>query len=104
LSPDRSLRSFEPCLPRPAKQPPSGPGWIYEIKRDGFWILAHSDGCSVRLLTRNGYDFAERFPLAVATIAALPARSCVIDSEAIAVDDNGLSVFDLSVIGAKIIL
>jgi ATP-dependent DNA ligase len=51
LPPDRSLRPFEPCLPRPAKQPPSGPGWIHEIKHDGFRILAHSDGRSVRLLT-----------------------------------------------------
>jgi bifunctional non-homologous end joining protein LigD len=49
----------------------------------------------VRLITRNGYDLATRFPLAVAAIAALPARSCVVDGEAIAVDENGLSVFDL---------
>jgi hypothetical protein len=31
----------------------------------------------VRLLTRNGHDFADRFPLAVDAIAALPVRSCV---------------------------
>ena len=49
----------------------------------------------MRLITRNGYDLAARFPLAAAAIAALPARSCVVDGEAIAVDDNGLSVFDL---------
>ena len=49
----------------------------------------------MRLVTRNGYDFADRFPLIVEAIAALPARSCVIDGEAIAVDDNGLSVFNL---------
>ena len=49
----------------------------------------------MRLITRNGYDLAARFPLAAAAIAALPARSCVVDGEAIAVDDNRLSVFDL---------
>ena len=49
----------------------------------------------MRLITRNGHDLAARFPLAAAAIAALPARSCVVDGEAIAVDDNGLSVFDL---------
>ena len=34
------LRIIEPCLPSPAKVPPSGPGWIHEIKHDGFRILA----------------------------------------------------------------
>ena len=36
-----------------------------------------------------------RFPLIAAAIAALPIRSCVIDGEAIACDENGLSVFEL---------
>jgi ATP-dependent DNA ligase len=35
----------------------------------------------VRLYTRNGYDFADRLPLAAAAIRKLPARSCVIDGE-----------------------
>jgi ATP-dependent DNA ligase len=91
----RADRRFEPCLPRPAKEPPAGPGWIHEIKHDGFRIIAQRGAAGVRLITRNGYDLAARFPLAAAAIAALPARSCVVDGEAIAVDDNGLSVFDL---------
>ena len=91
----RRVRRFEPCLPRPAKRPPAGPGWIHEIKHDGFRIIAHRDAGGVRLVTRNGYDFADRFPLVVEAIAALPATSCVLDGEAIAVDMNGLSVFDL---------
>ena len=86
---------FEPCLPRPAKEPPAGPGWIHEIKHDGFRIIAQRDAAGVRLVTRNGYDLADRFTLVATAIAALPARSCVVDGEAIAVDDNGLSVFDL---------
>ena len=91
----RRVRRFEPCLPRPAKRPPAGPGWIHEIKHDGFRIIAHRDAGGVRLVTRNGYDFADRFPLVVEAIAALPARSCVVDGEAIAVNDSGLPVFDL---------
>jgi ATP-dependent DNA ligase len=75
--------------------PPAGPGWIHEIKHDGFRIIAQRDAAGVRLITRNGYDLAARFPLAATAIAALPARSCVVAGEAIAVDDNGLSVFDL---------
>ena len=92
-NPGRS--SFEPCLPRPAKEPPAGPDWIHEIKHDGFRIIARRNAAGVRLVTRNGYDFADRFPLIVEAIAALPASSCVVDGEAIAVDENGLSVFDL---------
>jgi bifunctional non-homologous end joining protein LigD len=86
---------IEPCLPRPADRPPAGPDWLQEIKHDGFRIMARRDGDRVRLLTRNGHDFAERFPLAAAAVAALPARSCLIDGEAIVTDRNGLAVFDL---------
>ena len=93
--PERPVRRFEPCLPRAAKKPPAGTGWIHEIKHDGFRIMAYRDGERVRLVTRNGFDFADRFPLVVEAIAALPSRSCVLDGEAIAVDVNGLSVFDL---------
>ena len=65
------------------------------MKHDGFRILAHRRGRSVRLLTRNGHDFADRFPLVEAAIEALPIRSCVIDGEAIVCNENGLAVFDL---------
>src|ERR1700692_2480943 len=94
-SPDRSLRPFEPCLPQPAKDPPTGPGWIHEIKHDGFRIPARRDAKGVRLFTRNGYNFAPRFPMIVAALKNLPVRSWFIDAEAIVVDRNGLSVFDL---------
>jgi ATP-dependent DNA ligase len=58
----RQLKRFELCLPRPAKKPPTGPGWIHEIKHDGFRILAEHDATGVTLHTRRGYDFADRFP------------------------------------------
>jgi bifunctional non-homologous end joining protein LigD len=92
---EQSLPRYDPCLPRPAKQPPAGPGWIHEIKHDGFRIVAHRSGDRVQLVTRAGNNFASRFPLITAAIAALPVRSCVVDGEAIACDENGLSVFDL---------
>ena len=57
--------------------------------------MARREGDRVRLLTRNGHDFAERFPLAAAAVAVLPARSCLIDGEAIVTDQKGLAVFDL---------
>jgi bifunctional non-homologous end joining protein LigD len=89
------LGIIEPCLPSPAKVPPSGPGWIHEIKHDGFRILARRDGAGVQLITRHGNDFTARFPLVASAVAALPARSCLIDGEAIVCDENGLAVFEL---------
>jgi ATP dependent DNA ligase domain len=89
------LGFVEPCLPSPANAPPSGPGWIHEIKQDGFRIIARRDRAGVRLFTRKGHDLTARFPLAAAAIAALPAQSFLIDGEAIVTDDDGLAVFDL---------
>jgi hypothetical protein len=45
---------------------------------------------SVRLLTRNGHDWASRYPLIVEAVQALKVRSCLIDGEAVACDENGL--------------
>jgi bifunctional non-homologous end joining protein LigD len=92
----RSRAGFvEPCLPSPAMRPPSGDGWLHEIKHDGFRIMARRDGAGVRLFTRKGNDFAARFPLAAAAVAALPAHSFLLDGEAIVTDDSGVAVFDL---------
>jgi bifunctional non-homologous end joining protein LigD len=89
------LGIIEPCLPSPAKAPPSGPGWLHEIKHDGFRILARRNGASVRLITRAGNDFSSRFPFIAMAVGKLPVRSCLIDGEAIVCDENGLAVFDL---------
>jgi bifunctional non-homologous end joining protein LigD len=84
---------IEPCLPSSAEQPPSGPNWIHEIKHDGFRLMARRDAVSVRL-TRNGNDWTPRYPAIVKAVDALRVRSCLIDGEAVACDDQGLAVFD----------
>ena len=86
---------IEPCLPRPAKQPPTGGGWIHEIKHEGFRILAQRVDGRARLLTRKGNNFASRFPQIVAALTLLPVQSCLIDGEAIVCNEDGLAVFDL---------
>ena len=88
-----SSDNIEPCLPRLAKAPPTGPDWIHELKHDGFRILARRDGPKVRLISPNGRDLTYRFPLAAAAVAALPVYSCSIDGEAIVCDGKGLAVF-----------
>ena len=86
---------IEPCLPSPAKAPPSGPGWIHEVKHDGFRILARRDGAGTRLITRGGNDFSSRFPFIKMAVSTLPVSSCLIDGEAIVCDEKGLAVFEL---------
>src|ERR1051325_4419404 len=89
------LGIIEPCLPSTAKAPPSGTGWLHEIKHDGLRILAPRDGAGVRLITRAGNEFSSRFPFIAMAVGKLPVRSCLIDGEAIVCDESGLAVFDL---------
>ena len=78
-----------------SKGAPSGPGWLHEIKHDGFRILARRDSTGVRLITRAGNDFSSRFPFIAMAVGKLPVRSCLIDGEAIVCDENGLAIFEL---------
>jgi bifunctional non-homologous end joining protein LigD len=77
-----------------APQPPSGVLWLHEIKHDGFRVVARKDGDRVRLYSRPGNDLTYRFPLIVEALAKLSSRSCIIDGEAVACDDNGLPSFN----------
>jgi bifunctional non-homologous end joining protein LigD len=79
---------IEPCLPSPAERPPSGPGWIHEIKLDGFRLMVRRDPAGVRLLTRNGIDWTGRFPLIAEAAGALQVRSFLMDGEAVACGDT----------------
>jgi bifunctional non-homologous end joining protein LigD len=85
----------EPCQPTSATKPPSGRGWIHEIKYDGYRMRAARADGRTRLITRNGHDWAARYPLIVAAVDALWARSCIIDGELAKCDERGLPVFDL---------
>jgi bifunctional non-homologous end joining protein LigD len=84
---------IEPCLPSPADRPPSGPDWVHEIKHDGYRLMARRDPIGIRLLTRNGHDWSPRYPLIVEAVDRLKVRSCLIDGEAVACNENGLAVF-----------
>jgi bifunctional non-homologous end joining protein LigD len=84
-----------PCLPSKTDKLPSGSQWLHEIKHDGFRILARKKGSQVRLYSRPGNDLTHRFPLIVDALAGLRSRSCIIDGEAVACDDNGVASFNL---------
>jgi bifunctional non-homologous end joining protein LigD len=73
-----------------AQSPPCGPECVHEIKHDGYRMMARRDA---RLLTRNGYDWAQKFPLSVGAVNHLKVRSCLIDGEAVCCNEDGLAVF-----------
>jgi len=88
-SPMLSRTGFiEPCLPSSAEQPPNGPGWIHEIKHDGYRLMARRDPAGIQLLTRNGHDWTGRFPLIARAALSLKAAPCLIDGEAVAVSTH----------------
>ena len=69
---------------------------MHEIKHDGYRLMARRDALSVgiRLLTRNGHDWASRYPLIVQAVNKLKVRSCLIDGEAVCCNERGVSSFD----------
>jgi bifunctional non-homologous end joining protein LigD len=83
-----------PCLPTKTDKLPSGDPWLHEIKHDGFRVIARKDGDRVRLYSRPGNDMTRRFPLIAVALTRLRSRSCIIDGEAVACDDNGLASFE----------
>ena len=88
------LREYQPCLPVRVMKAPTGERWVTEIKHDGYRLIARRVGKVVRLYTKNGYDWAERYPLIVEAIARLRVSSVVFDGEAMCFGQKGEHDFD----------
>jgi bifunctional non-homologous end joining protein LigD len=71
----------------------SRPGWIYELKYDGYRILAAREDGEARLLTRNRNDATATFPEVAKAIAALPYDGLVLDGEVAVLDETGRPSF-----------
>jgi bifunctional non-homologous end joining protein LigD len=82
-----------PSLAVLAERPPSGEGWIHEIKHDGYRIQARIDGGAVKLLTRKGLDWTARFPAVAEALKALPVKAALIDGEIVVENEQGHSSF-----------
>lgn len=92
----RPARGFIlPCFPTVAKRAPTGPDWVYELKHDGYRLLARKDGQQVVIYSRNGANFTGRFPRIVEAVRQLRVRSILIDGEGIAYDERGMPSFAL---------
>jgi ATP-dependent DNA ligase len=75
-----------PCIPTLAARPPAGPEWVHEIKHDGHRLIVRRDGPAVRLFTRRGHDWTDRYPAIAAAAAKLRARSFTLNGEAVVCD------------------
>ncbi len=78
-----------PQLARPAKSLPTGEGWVYEPKWDGFRTLAFVDGDDVYLQSRSGKPMRRYFPE-----LRFPAGRYVLDGEIVLFDSEGRQDFD----------
>lgn len=88
-----------PCPARMAPQlvtlvgrPPAG-AWRYEIKYDGYRLLARIEGAAVQLFTKNGYDWTARMPRLAKDLARLAVHSAWLDGEVVVQEDDGRPAF-----------
>jgi ATP-dependent DNA ligase len=81
-----------PCLPSRAERPPSGPLWVHEIKHDGYRVMVRRDGQRIHCYTKNGHDWADRFPSIVEAARSMTNTTCL-DGEAGILNEDGTSDF-----------
>jgi bifunctional non-homologous end joining protein LigD len=84
---------IRPCEPTLVNHPPAGPGWLHEVKHDGFRILAWKQGERVHVWSRRGADFTDRFARIAEAVRGLSADEALIDGEAVVFHDDGRSDF-----------
>lgn len=84
---------IEPCLALLVTKPPEGPQWSFEVKWDGYRLAIHKEGSRVRILTRGGHDWTDRFPAIAEATMQIPAKTLILDGEAVVLDTHGRSDF-----------
>lgn len=86
--------SLAPQLATLVDAPPTDTsGWLWELKFDGYRLLARVQRGAVRLFTRNGHDWTARMPELAAALRSLPLRSGWIDGEVLVLDEEGVPDF-----------
>jgi len=66
---------------------------LHEVKCDGWRVQLHKRDDAITIFTKNGHDYTRRFPSIACVVAALPARSCIIDGDLTACGDHGAPDF-----------
>jgi bifunctional non-homologous end joining protein LigD len=91
---DRAMPAFiPPELATRVEKPPSGGDWLHEVKFDGYRIQARIDGGDIKLLTRTGLDWTDRFGVFLPELKTLDAANAILDGEVVALDAGGVSDF-----------
>jgi bifunctional non-homologous end joining protein LigD len=92
--PKEKLPDFvAPELALQSTTPPSGDGWLHELKLDGYRVQARKDGTKVQLLTRTGLDWTHRMKTIANLVAALPVERAILDGEVVVLGDDGTTSF-----------
>ena len=86
-------RTLEPQLATLVDAPPARGEWDYEVKFDGYRILARIDGNTLRLFSRNGRDWTAKLPRQARTLHALGLREAWLDGEVVVMGDRGVPDF-----------
>jgi bifunctional non-homologous end joining protein LigD len=90
----RPRRKYAPMLATLADEVPKGDSWTYEIKWDGYRIIATVVGSEAELRSRKDQDYSERFSKVAKELAkALKTPDCVVDGEVCALDEEGRPSF-----------
>src|SRR5256886_10632253 len=87
------VEEAEPMLAETREQPFSKPGWLFELKLDGYRVRAARQAGEARLVTRNGHDIAPAFPEIARALAALPYEGLIVDGELVVPDEAGRPSF-----------
>jgi len=85
----KGARKPEPMLAETAEKPPEGRDWIFELKYDGYRLLASKDG----LFYRSGREATKLFPEIARAVRALPYEGLLLDGELCALDPGGVPEF-----------
>ena len=86
--------ALAPQLATLASAPPATPGdWLYELKFDGYRLLARIDGDKVRCFTRNGHDWTSKLPTLARSLARLKTTSAWLDGEIVVAGEHGAPDF-----------
>src|SRR5689334_7888847 len=92
----RPTRAYAPMLATPEERVPKGPGWLFEVKWDGFRAIARESQGEAKLTSRQGNDLTQRFSQVAKEIPkAVKTPDCVLDGEVSALDESGRSSFSL---------
>jgi bifunctional non-homologous end joining protein LigD len=95
-TPRRTGVEYEPMLATLASEVPSGSGWTFEVKWDGYRAITRVSGGEATLTSRRGNDLTGRFPEVAKEIAkAVRSPDCVLDGEVCALDGEGRSSFSV---------